>query len=171
MEWKGLILDGYDRMPQELEEVLKGLKKTDLDWQPKTECNSIGWTVWHLARVQDAQIAELMNEEQVYLKQKWYAKFERPTDPKDTGFGDTPQDVASFKSPSANVLSGYIRSTIDQSKTYINAISNTELDRVLDEPWFQPRPTVAVRLVSILADGHQHIGEASYIRGLLKAKT
>jgi hypothetical protein len=29
--------------------------------------------------------------------------------------------------------------------------------------------TVGVRLVSILAHGHQHIGEASYIRGLRKA--
>ncbi len=169
MEWKDLLLDGYDRIPQELEEILNELKKTDLDWQPKTECNSIGWTVWHLARVQDAQIAALMNEEQVYIKQKWYAKFNRPANPRDTGFGDTPQDVAGFKSPGTEVFLGYARSAVDQSKRYINSVSNTELDRVLDEPWFEPPPTVGVRLISILADGHQHIGEASYIRGILKA--
>lgn len=171
MEWKGLLLDGYDRIPQELEEILKGLQEADLDWQPDKQCNSLGWTVWHLARVQDTQIAKLMSVEQVYLKDKWYARFNRPADPKDTGFGDTPQDVAGFKSPAPEVLLGYVRSAVDQSKHYINSISAADLDQVLDEPWFQPPPTAGVRLVSILADGHQHAGEASYIRGLLKARS
>ena len=117
MEWKNLLLDGYGRIPQELEELLKGLPAATLDWQADPECNSIGWTVWHLARVQDAQIADLIGAEQLYLKESWYLKFERPADPKDTGFGDTPQDVARFKSPDAEVLLGYIKSATVQVST------------------------------------------------------
>jgi len=81
MEWKELLLDGYGRIPQELEKILKGLTKADLDWQPHPACNSIGWTVWHLARVQDARIADLAGKEQVYLKDGRHAKFSRPGDP------------------------------------------------------------------------------------------
>jgi hypothetical protein len=173
MEWKDLVLDGYGRIPQELEEILKNVTKADLDWQPHPDCNSLGWTVWHLARVQDAQIAALMGWEQVYISGKWYTKFKRRADPKDTGFGDTAREVAAFKSPAKSVLLEYTRAVTEQSRRYITSLEPADLKRVLDEPWFQPLPTAAVRIVSILADGHQHTGEASYIRGLraaMKAK-
>jgi hypothetical protein len=168
MEWKALLLDGYDRAPQELEEILRGLKESDLNWQPKRECNSIGWTVWHLGRVEDAQIADLAGEEQVYLKGKWYAKFNRPPDARDSGFGDTAEEVAAFRSPDTEVLLGYIKDSTEASKRYIRSLSSGDLDRVLGGHW-NPPPTVGVRLVSILADIHQHTGEASYIRGLREA--
>jgi hypothetical protein len=168
MEWKELILDGYGRIEQKLEPILKGLTKKELDWQPCAACNTIGWTVWHLARVQDVQIAELMGEDQVYLKDKWYERFKREADPEDTGFGDSAEDVAAFRSPDVKTQMGYLRATLEQSRNYLNSISPEDLDRVLNEPWFKPLPTVAVRLVSILADGHQHAGEVSYIHGLMK---
>jgi hypothetical protein len=137
-----------------------------LDWQPSPESNSLGWTIWHLIRVQDAQIADLWAREQVYLRDSWYDRFHRPADPRDTGFGHSAQDVGSFKSPDLMVVRGYLRAATDQTRLYIDSLSTGDLDRVLDEPWFTPRPTVAVRLVSILTDCHQHVGEASYIRGL-----
>jgi len=42
MEWNDLLLDGYGRVPEVLERVLKGLTQDDLDWQPRPDCNSIG---------------------------------------------------------------------------------------------------------------------------------
>jgi hypothetical protein len=169
MEWKDLILDGFERVPSELEEILKGLTPADLDWQPAGQCNSIGWTVWHLARVQDAQISDLDGEEQLYLREKWFLKFQRPSDPKDTGYGDSLQNVADFRSPDSRVLSGYLRATTSRSQAYLKSVALPALDRTLNEPWFKPLPTVGVRLVSILVDACQHAGEVSYIRGLLKA--
>ncbi len=168
MDWKDLIIDGYNRIPEELGTILKGLKISELERQPCAECNSLGWTVWHLGRVQDAQIADLAGGEQVYITGKWYAKFKREADPADSGFGHTAAQVAAFKSPSADVQLEYIRATTEQTQKYLKQLSPKELDRVLNEPWFTPRPTVGVRLVSILADCHQHAGEAAYIRGLIK---
>ncbi len=169
MEWRELIIDGYQRVPRELAKILEDLSEEDLDWQPSAVSNSLGWTVWHLARVQDAQIADLAGKGQVYLMEKWYTKFKRSPDGLDTGFGHSPQQVAGFRSPAAEVLLGYVRKTNEASRSYINSVTPADLERVLDEPWYQPRPTVAVRLVSILADAHQHPGEASYIRGLRAA--
>ena len=170
MEWRELIVDGYDRLPEVVEEVLAGVRAADLDWPPRPGANPLGWTVWHLTRVQDAQIADLMGEPDLWTRDGWHAKFDRPPVHDDHGYGHTAAQVRAFRSPSAKVQLDYLRATTDRTKRYLAALSPAELDRRLDESWYTPRPTVAVRIVSILADCHHHAGEASYIRGLLKAR-
>jgi hypothetical protein len=121
--------------------------------------------------VQDAQIADLMGEPDLWTRDGWHAKFDRPPDHDDHGYGHTAAQVRAFRSPSSKVQLDYLRATTDRTKRYLASLKPAELDRALDESWYTPRPTVAVRLVSILADCHHHAGEASYIRGLLKART
>jgi hypothetical protein len=150
--------------------VLAGLVVADLDRQPHRDCNSIGWTAWHLTRVQDSQIADLMGVEQLWTKNGWYKKFRRPADPDDTGYGHTPEQVRAFESPGAKTQLEYLRPVVERTKRYVASLSPAALDRKLDEPWFKPLPTVGVRIVSVLADCHQHAGQASYIRGLLHAE-
>jgi len=168
MDWHDLVLDGYNRIFELLDPALQGLCRDDLDRQPKPESNPIGWTVWHLARGQDAQVADLSGGEQLWLKDGWHKKFKRPADAEDTGYGHTPAEVAAFKSPSAAVLLEYCRAVVAASQRYLKSLPVKELDRVLDED-YQPKPTVGVRIVSIMADSLGHAGEAAYIRGLLKA--
>ena len=170
MEWRQLIVDGYDRLPDLMKEVLAGLRAADLDQQPHPDCNSVGWTAWHLTRVQDSQIADLMGKEQLWIEDGWHKKFRRPPDPDDSGYGHTPEQVRAFKSPSVRSQLDYLQAVVERTKKYLASLRPTDLDRELEEPWFQPLPTVGVRIVSILADCHHHAGEASYIRGLLKAR-
>jgi len=169
MEFREMIIDGFNRLPQEMASILKGLSAEDLDIQPHPNCNSTGWTAWHLTRVQDGQISDLMGEEQLWTKEEWYKKFKRNPDPNDSGYGHTPEQVRAFRSPTAKVQLEYLKATVERTNSYLASLKPSDLDRVLDEPWFKPLPTVGVRIVSILADCHQHAGEASYIRGLLKA--
>lgn len=166
MEWRELIVDGYDRLPDLMKAVLAGLRPADLDWAPRPGANTLGWTTWHLTRVQDSQIADLMGAEQLWLRDRWHARFGRPADGDDTGYGHTPEEVRAFRSPSGRVQLAYLRAVVARTKGYLATLTPEALDRELDEPWYRPPPTVAVRLVSILADCHQHAGEASYIRGL-----
>jgi hypothetical protein len=170
VEWPELIVDGYDRLPELMEEVLAGVRTDDLDWPPRPGCNPLGWTVWHLTRVQDSQIADLMGEADLWTRDGWHEKFGRPPDHEDSGYGHTPAQVRAFRSPSAKVQLDYLRAVTARTKQYLASLSPSDLDRELDEPWYKPLPTVGVRIVSILADCHQHAGEASYIRGLLKAR-
>ena len=170
MEWYDLMADGYGRITDTIKKVLKDLNREDLNWQPRPDCNSIGWTVWHLARVQDAQIADLMKKEQLWIKDKWYVKFRRNADTEDTGFGHTPDDVTAFKSPTSSILLDYLKVTVEQSIKFFPTLSKSDLDRELNEPWFQPLPTVGVRVISILSDGLLHAGEAAYLRGLHQGK-
>jgi hypothetical protein len=169
VDWRELIVDGYERLPDLMKEVLAGLGAADLDWQPGPDCNGLGWTAWHLTRVQDSQIADLAGGEQLWIAEGWHRKFARAADADDTGYGHTPAEVRAFRSPTVKVQLDYLRATVERTKRYLAAVHPADLDRELDEP-YRPRPTVGVRIVSILADCHQHAGEASYIRGLLEAR-
>jgi hypothetical protein len=170
MEWRDLILDGYGRVLEELELALDGLTEADLDEQPNPDCNSMGWLAWHLTRVQDEHVADLMGEKQLWIEDEWHARFNRPADPKDIGWGHTSEQVASFRSPGVEVALDYHRAVLERTKDYITGLSTAELARELDEPWFQPLPTVGVRLVSVMSDNLQHMGQIAYVRGLLKGK-
>jgi hypothetical protein len=170
MKWQTLIIDGFERVMELIEPALKGLDKKDLDRQPAPDCNSIGWITWHLTRGQDAQIAGLAGEKQVWIQGDWYSKFNRPPDPEDSGFGHTAEEVAAFKSPDSKTLLDYYRATMVQTKKYIATLNLSDLDRQLNETWYNPPPTVGVRLVSIMADCLQHSGEIAYLRGLIKGK-
>jgi hypothetical protein len=111
-----------------------------------------------------------MGQPSLWVRDGWHARFGRPPDPEDSGYRHTAAQVRAFRSPSAKVQLDYLRATVERTKQYLGALPAAELDRALDEPWYQPLPTVGVRLVSILTDCHVHAGEASYIRGLLKAR-
>jgi len=170
MEWHDLLADGFDRLPEFLGKVMDGLSEEDLRWQPRPDSNSIGWLVWHLIRQQDAQIAALMGEEQLWIKKSWHVKFNRPADPNDIGFGHTPEQAAAFEPPDTEILLDYLKAAVNRSKQYLRSLSKDDLDHELDEPQYQPLPTVGVRIVSILDDCVLHAGQAAYVRGLLQGK-
>ncbi|MFC2035046.1 DinB family protein [Chloroflexota bacterium] len=170
MDWQNLLTDGYERVLGFMENMLEGLTQDDLDWQPRPDCNSIGWLSWHLTRQQDGQIASLSGKEQLWIKDGWYTKFNRQPDPNDSGFSHSPEQVSSFNSPSTETLLDYQRAVLEQSKNYFQTLSQIDLDRELNEPMFQPLPTVGVRLISIMEDSLLHAGQAAYIRGLNKGK-
>jgi hypothetical protein len=46
------------------------------------------------------------------------------------------------------------------------ALSDADLERIVDGRW-DPPVTLGVRLISIADDCLQHVGQASYLRGLL----
>ncbi len=170
MEWNEFLADGYGQVLEILERVLKGLTEDDLNWQPRSDCNSIGWLAWHLTRLQDDHIASLMGEEQLWNKDGWHARFDRQPASKDIGFSHSPKQVAAFKSPDIDTILGYHKAVLDRSRRYFLTLSSPDLERKLDEPWFQPLPTVGVRLMSILADSLQHAGQMAYVRGLRQGK-
>lgn len=170
MDWKDLMEDAYNRVPAYVEHIMGGLGSEDIGWLPRPDSNSIGWLVWHLTRQQDAQVSSLMGEDQLWIRDGWHQKFGRPADPDDSGFGDTPEDVAAFKPPETEVMMEYLKAAVQRTIDYFRGLSEKELDRELDEPQYTPLPTVGVRLISILDDCAIHAGQAAYVRGLRQGK-
>jgi hypothetical protein len=120
MDYKQFILDIYSRLFQEFEVMLKGLSVEDLEYQPQRQLNSIGWLAWHTIRGQDRMNADLFGEEQLWIRDKWYAKFNRKPDPKDTGFGHTVEQVAEFRSPEVQIYLDYYQGVLNRTQQYVS---------------------------------------------------
>ena len=55
-----------------------------------------------------------------------------------------------------------------RSLAYVATLSPSDLDVEVNEPQYQPLPTVGVRLVSVVNDNTEHAGQAAYLRGMLQ---
>jgi hypothetical protein len=124
----------------------------------------MAWLIWHLTRVQDDHIADLLDQEQLWTAEGWAARFDLPFDTAATGYGQGEGDVAAVRC-GADLLGGYHDAVHLRTLTYLSTVTEGDLSRVVDTSW-DPPVTLAVRLISILADDLQHAGQASYVRGL-----
>ena len=66
----------------------------------------------------------------------------------------------------ADLLSGYLHAVVERTIDYLNSLSESDLDQIVDKD-YDPPVTLAVRLSSVLGDDLQHLGQAAYVRGLL----
>ncbi len=170
MEWQQLIIDIYMRVSRELERVLDGLTVEDLNQRPHPDCTSIGWLAWHVVRGQDRTIADFTQEKQLWIKEGWHTIFKRIANLQDTGFGHTSEDVASFKSPDSKTILAYHHAVLEQLIRYLTKLSEDELGREFESSIDSSTITVHARLVSNINDNLQHVGQAAYVRGLLKGR-
>lgn len=159
------LVELFGRLPDLVHEAVEGLDEEELTAAPGEGANTIAWLIWHLTRVQDHHISELMGLEQRYLADGWHAHFGRGPDGQDHGYGHTAADVASVRG-SAKDLIGYYDAVQDRTIGYLTGLSPADLDRVIDERW-DPPVILGVRLASLISDCLQHAGQAAYVRGLL----
>ncbi|RIJ51863.1 DUF664 domain-containing protein [Clavibacter lycopersici] len=161
-----LLVDAYGRIGEIVRDAVDGLDAGDLAVRPDPEANSIGWLVWHLARVQDAQVADVAGRDQTWTTGGWADRFALPFDESATGYGQSSEDVAALEGVTADLLIGYLDAVQSATLAYLADLDDDELDRVVDEDWTPP-VTLGARLVSVLSDDLQHAGQASYLAGLV----
>lgn len=146
--------------------VLEGITPDVLHTMPGGTANSVAWLVWHAARQQDAQVAELAGTEQVWTAAGWADRFGLDLPGGSTGFGHGPEDVARVRVPSPDLLRHYLDAVVERAVGYVRGLSDGQLDDVVDRSW-DPPVTRGVRLVSTVDDAAQHLGQAAYVRGLV----
>ncbi len=69
---------------------------------------------------------------------------------------------------SADLLADYLGAVHGRTVEYVAGLTEADLDSVVDERW-DPPVTLGVRLVSVVGDDLQHLGQAAYVRGLLES--
>lgn len=167
MDIPALLLEVYGRIPPLAEGAVDGLTAEQLATAPAPDANPIGWLVWHLTRVQDHHVAELMGAEQIWVTGDWAARCGLEPDPSNTGYGHRPEQVRSVRPDSPETLLGYLDAVHERTCGLLAGLSADDLDRVVDQR-FDPPVTMGVRLVSIADDCMEHAGQAAYVRGLLR---
>jgi uncharacterized damage-inducible protein DinB len=164
-----MLTDAFTRVTDDLPTHLSGLGADELLWQPDPQANSIAWLVWHLARVQDDHMAAIGGVEQIWTSQGWEQRFGLPYQISDIGYGQQPDDIAAFDVTDPDLLLGYQRAAHRLSVTVLAELDDSDLATVIDRRW-DPAVTVAVRVVSVINDITQHVGQVGYLRGLVSRR-
>jgi hypothetical protein len=130
----------------------------------------VAWLTWHMARVQDTNFSGLLGTEQLWIRDGWHARFAMPADPRDYGSGhrQSPTQVDAFKVSDKQLLYAYMDVVFDQTRAYLATVADEELSRVLNEPQYQPLPTLSIRFASVITCNTRHAGQIEYLRGLIK---
>jgi uncharacterized damage-inducible protein DinB len=161
-----LLLYAYGQIQETLRRAVEGLTPDELTRRVGPAANTIAWLAWHLARVQDDHVAEVAGGEQVWTADDWVGRFGLPFPAEATGYGFSSEDVAQVRVPSADLLLEYAAAVHERTADFLRGLSDDDLDRVVDTRW-DPPVTLGVRLVSVLSDDLQHVGQAAFLRGLL----
>jgi len=160
-----LLTDALSRVLEDVESVLDGITDDALTHRPTADANSIAWLVWHLTRVQDDHIADVAGTDQVWTGDGYAERFALPLGTGDIGYGHSSEQVGQVRAPAA-LLMDYYRATHARTLAYVATVTPDDLDHVVDTRW-DPPVTLGVRLVSVVNDCTQHVGQAAYVRGLL----
>lgn len=165
MDVSALLTELYGRIPPLAERAVVDLDATRLQDAIVADSNSIGWLVWHLARVQDHHVAELLDTDQLWMTDDWPARFGLEPDPSNIGYGHGPDDVRQVKPDGPQTLLDYLDAVQSRTLAMLDDLVEGDLDRIVDKRW-DPPVSLGVRLVSIADDSLQHVGQACYLRGL-----
>ncbi|MGH7911541.1 MAG: mycothiol transferase [Candidatus Dormibacteraceae bacterium] len=160
-----VLQDAFDRVRDETRQVLAGLTREQLIARPAAQVNTVAWLVWHLVRVQDDHVSEVAGRPQTWIAGGWAKRFALPFEDSATGYGQSAQEVGQVQ-VDADLLQGYLDATHAATSEFLRDLTDRDLDRIVDRRWTPP-VTLGVRLVSVIADDLQHVGQAAYVRGLL----
>ncbi|ARU51515.1 hypothetical protein CBR64_08500 [Cellulosimicrobium cellulans] len=166
MDARTVLEDLFGRIGPTATRAVDGLGDDALAARVDPGANTIAWLAWHLARGQDAQVAAAVGREQVWTRDGWARRFDLPFDDRATGYGQSAADVGRVRA-SDDLLLGYVHAVQVESQDVLAALTDEDLDRVVDEAW-DPPVTLGVRLVSVAVDSLQHAGQAAYVRGVLE---
>ena len=158
-----LLTDAFGRVQETVHEAVDGLSAAQLAARLDEDANSIAWLCWHLARVQDDHVADAFGVRQVWPE--WAGRLGLPFGPGATGYGHSSAQVALVRT-SGDLLTGYHDAVHEQTVALVSGLTDADLSQVVDERW-DPPVTLGVRLVSVISDGLQHAGQATFVRGIL----
>ena len=161
-----VLADAFSRVQAEVHAAVEGLTTEQLAYRIDDDANTIAWLAWHLTRIQDDHVAHVVGSEQRWTTGGWMERFALPFDAGATGYGHTSAEVAAVRAD-AQLLLDYYDDVHAHTLRYVETVDEAALDRVVDERW-DPPVTLGVRLVSVVSDDLQHVGQMAYVRGILE---
>ncbi|THJ68573.1 DinB family protein [Arthrobacter echini] len=163
-----VLNEGYGRLPDLMRSAVKDLDADQLSVRPGGVGNSVAWLIWHLTRIADAHFSEAFGHPELWRADGYAERWGLSIDPRDTGWGHTSEQVDQVKVSSGEQLLEYFGAVHELVMNLIAGLQDEDLHRVVDVRW-DPPVTLLVRLVSVLEDAEQHVGQAAYARGIILA--
>ena len=157
------ITDALDKENGFLLEALDGLTPEEAAWQPALDANSIGWTLWHMVRVEDMWIQFFAQfQPELWESEGWHEKFGLPT--RDNGFGHTAEQVNNFPQLDLAEFLRYRAAVREATLAYLNTLTPDDMETVPRER--RPEMSLGAMFRQIIGEMYQHVGHIAYLRGL-----
>jgi hypothetical protein len=164
MDTSELLIDHFRRIRELYESTPDDLDVEQAHRRPEGAGNPVAWLLWHTARVQDDHVAGLSGAQQAWHA-RWADRFDLPFDQGDIGYGHSSTDVDAVRIEDLQDLVDYHEAVHQLTMQYLEGADDQEMDRIVDRHW-DPPVTAGARLVSIVGDCLQHLGQAAYVKGL-----
>lgn len=158
-----LIQDMASR-PVAAAEQLPRLSAAQLNAHPGNHPNSIAWLLWHSGREVDVQLSHLSGRPELWADFRESFGLGEVGDT--LGYGHDEDEAGAVVVEDQELLTDYLRATLEALSGYAAGLGEKELSEVVDHSW-EPAVTRGVRLVSIIDDAAQHVGQAAYAAGML----
>lgn len=166
MDARDVLREAASRPATEAKALVDALPEGTLNAHAGGHTNSIAWLLWHAGRQMDVQLAQLIGEPQVWHSQGFDARFNLSELGDTVGYGHTAEQACAVVVEDAALLVEYLGAATAALSRYIAGLSEADLDDVIDTSW-TPHVTRGVRLVSMIDDAAQHVGQAAYAAGIL----
>ena len=166
MDARDVLREAASRPINEAKALVNTLPEGVLNAHAGGHTNSIAWLLWHAGRQMDVQLAQLNGEPQVWHGQGFDSRFNLGELGETIGYGHTAEQARAVVVEDAALLVEYLSATAAALSEYIAGLSEADLDDVIDTSW-TPHVTRGVRLVSMIDDAAQHVGQAAYATGIL----
>ena len=115
--------------------------------------------------MQDDHVAHLADAPQVWAE--WQDRFGLPNGTDDIGYGHSSEQVDAIRITDPQLLVDYHHEVTLATARYLQTVDEAELEREVDQRW-DPPVTAGQRLISIQGDCLQHLGQAAYVKGLVR---
>ena len=131
----------------------------------------MAWLLWHVARQMDGQASRLSGKEPVWTAQGFRDRFDLGpvADEEGMGWQHTPEQARSIIVTDPALLLEHLEAATDALLDYIGTLQDDDLDELVEEiaDGSGDAPmTRAKRLVDVITDPVQHLGQAAHVLGM-----
>ena len=145
--------------------VLDTLTQSEIAWRPACGCNSMGLILFHATKLEDSLIQKALQDKPLlWESEKWYSKLNM--DINESGSHYNADQVNAFPVPDLQELVAYNQAVRASTTKYLNNLDFGGFNRKVTLPFGEF--TVASIFALIVRHTAQHIGEISYLRGMLR---
>lgn len=164
---QAVLVDFVSRVREGLENLPDDLSQAQATHQIDAEANTICWLTWHIGRCIDAQLHGIIGGDQLW--EQWRDRLAIDLSAErlghgEVGYAQSPADAALVQPPIEQAVEYALACTAELAD-FVAGVTDQELARVIDEEW-DPPVTLAIRVVSIIDDSIQHLGQAAYVKGV-----
>ena len=159
------ILSGLNEYYVILKRSLDSLSEEEILWKPNPHSNNVIFLIWHMALVEDNLINKvLLGKERVWITENYYKDF--PELRNETGFAFNQEKLDQFPIVDIDWLMNYHNILREGTIKFITNIEDEDLS--LDYTFGIRQVKGYFVIGRLMTELSQHLGQVSYIRGMIR---